>query len=93
MTDHGRHDIDQVLKKYLPPSPEVGQATDEPAPAPEGEAEPAEQPDQQPQTDQDPPSPAGNNGPDGVLAWLKANLLFISLAVLTVWGLIATFTG
>ena len=92
MTDHGRHDIDQVLKKYLPSSSVAEQATDEPAPAPEGEPEPDEQPDQQPETE-DPPNPAGNNGPDGVLAWLKANLLFISLAVLTVWGLIATFTG
>lgn len=91
MTDHGRDDIDQVLKKYLPSSSAAEQATDEPAPAPEGEPEPDEQPAQQPETE-DPPSPAGS-GPDGLLAWLKANLLFISLAALTAWGLIATFTG
>lgn len=91
MTDHGRDDIDQVLKKYLPPSPATHQVAEEPAPAPEEEAEPAQQPDQQPETE-DAPSPAGS-GPDGLLAWLKANLLFISLAALTAWGLIATLTG
>lgn len=87
MTDHGRDDIDQVLKKYLPPSPATHQVAEEPAPAPEEEAQPAQQPETE-----DPPSPAGS-GPDGLLAWLKANLLFISLAALTAWGLIATFTG